>query len=93
MKIKYVPTITCDEVSELIGKHWNECEFAQLAENDSYVTVYLDQDAFDTINEDIEWEEGKSSSRFNRLVAQKDLMIKLHDEYGLTDKILIEVSW
>lgn len=93
MEIKYVPTITCDEVSELIGKHWNECEFAQLAENDSYVAVYLDQDAFDTINEDIEWEERKGSSRFNRLVNQKELMIKLHDEYGLTDKILIEVSW
>ena len=93
MEIKYVPTITCQEVSELIGKHWSECEFAQLAENDSYVTVYLDQDAFDTINDDIEWEERKSSSRFERLINQKELMIKLHDEYGLIDKILIEVCW
>ena len=93
MEIKYVPTITCDEVSKLIGKHWRECEFAQMVVDGSYVTVYLDQDAFDTINEDIEWEEGKDSLRFYRLINQKELMVKLHDEYGLTDKILIAVSW
>ena len=93
MEIKYVPTITCDEVSELIGKHWSECEFAQMVADGSYVIVYLDQDAFDIIDEDLEWEERKDSLRFNRLINQKELMVKLRDEYGLTDKILIGVNW
>lgn len=36
IQVNVVPYIHCRDVRELIGAHWSDCEFAQMAENDSY---------------------------------------------------------
>ena len=33
--------INTNDVEELTGEHWENFEFAQMAENDSYTTLYL----------------------------------------------------
>lgn len=39
IKLKTMTYIDTDDVEELIGVNWSECEFAQMAENDSYVRL------------------------------------------------------
>ena len=39
VEFKSISYITCDDVEELTGVHWNEFEFAVMAENDSYQTL------------------------------------------------------
>ena len=91
--IKYMPTLNCKDIQEICGSHWQDCEFTQGVENGVYVTLYLDDDAFDTLAEDIEWEIGKSQMRLQRLLNQKTLMVKLRKEYRIEEEILVKVEW
>lgn len=62
-------------------------------ENGVYISLYLDDDAFDTLADDIEWEIGKSQMRLQRLLNQKTLMVKLRKEYQIEGEILVRVEW
>lgn len=104
--IKQMNYINCEDIDELVGVHWTEFEFAQMAENGSYVYLSLDEDDFEEIQESIEWELGKSSlpatttevlhynnDFLRRVLNQKKLMLVLRDQYGLRDGILIHIFW
>ena len=98
--------INAEDLDELVGIHWTEFEFAQMAENGSYVYLSLDEDDFEEIQESIEWELGKSSlpatttevlhynnDFLRRILNQKKLMLMLRDQYGLRDGVLIHIYW
>lgn len=105
VELKSVLYITCNDVEELTGVHWNEFEFAEMAENDSYQILccadwYLEElyeefedvkDELDEIDVDSAW------SRRNcypmRLKNQINLVEILRKQYGCRDTILIWVSW
>ena len=108
MKIDYMPTIDCHDLTEELGIHWSDFEFSQMAENGSYVTLQCDDDDIDEIVEEIEWELGKesktmedvetdavkssSNNYLKRLVNQYKLMKYLREEYKFT-MVLIQIYW
>lgn len=59
VELKSVHYITCNDVEELTGTHWNEFEFAQMAENDAYQTLCCADWYLEELYEDLEWESGK----------------------------------
>ena len=93
--------INGQDLDKLIGIHWNEFEFAQMAENGSYVYLRLDEDAFYELQDEIEWELGRIGNNdeqyytpfLKRLLNQQKLMEFLCEEYGLRDGVLIHIFW
>ena len=59
VKIKQINYIDMSEAEELVGCHWTEFEFTQMAENGGYVYLGLDDGDMEEIAEDIAWEMGK----------------------------------
>ncbi len=57
IKVNNVPYIHCRDVRELIGAHWSDCEFAQMAENDSYRSIFCDDDSLKMLQEELEDEK------------------------------------
>lgn len=57
VKVQSVPYIHCRDVRELIGAHWSDCEFAQMAENDSYRSIFCDDDSLKMLQEELEDEK------------------------------------
>ena len=85
--------ITTDDVEELTGKHWTDFEFAQMAENDSYVILCLADWYLEELYEELEEYEDENLKYTNRLKNQINLIEILRKDYGLRDSILIWVSW
>lgn len=57
VQVNVVPYINCEDVRELIGAHWSDCEFAQMAENDSYRSIGCDSDTLEMLREELEDEK------------------------------------
>lgn len=57
VKVQSVPYIHCEDVRELIGVHWSDCEFAQMAENDSYRSIFCDDNSLKMLQEELEDEK------------------------------------
>lgn len=109
MQLKTINYITCDDVRELTGKHWSNFEFAQMAENGSYVPLDCSDYGLESLYEDISWEAGKRSispeelpespeeeygdCHLTRLMNQAKLIEKLRKEHGIMFGILVYVSW
>lgn len=64
IKLKTVYTINCDDVKELTGAHWHDFEFSEMAENDSYQILPLDDAYVEELAEDIEDELRSEGERF-----------------------------
>lgn len=92
VKVQNIPYIHCKNVRELIGVHWSDCEFAQMAENDSYHSIGCDSDTLEMLREELEdekasWgdltpEEFEDEEEYQRLnrrspVARLENQIKL----------------
>ena len=92
MKVIMRPTIDLEEVCDEMKLHLSDFEFTQMAENGSYVSVDLTEEAIEELKEDIEWEIGKSKSRCKRLQNQLNFVLMLR-EMGYTDNILVFVFW
>ena len=63
-----------------------------MAENGSYVLVSLDENAKRELLDEIDWERGKGSTRYNRVWNQLHFVEEMN-ELGYKDSILVFVSW
>lgn len=109
MYIKSINYINTDDVYELTGKHWSHFEFAQMAENGSYVRLDCSDAGLEDLYESIAWESGKYSISpeelpenpeeeygdcyLTRLMNQAKLVEILRKQYGFMFEILVWVSW
>ena len=57
VKVHNIPYIHCEDVRELIGAHWSDCVFAQMAENDSYRSIFCDDNSLKMLQEELEDEK------------------------------------
>ena len=92
IKVTMAPTIDIEDIEEQLNVHMRDFEFTQMAENGSYVTLCLDDDAIEDLEDGIAWEEGKSSRRQDRLRNQLTLVHLLRD-MGFKDYVLVNVFW
>ena len=103
--IKQINYINMTDAEKLVGCHWTEFEFTQMAGNGDYIYVGLDDYDMEEIAESIAWEMGKwgissdsdiascDNAYLKRLVNQEKLMKILYYDYGVRDGILVHVSW
>ena len=105
IEIKTARYINTVDVEKLTGKHWNEFEFAQMAENDTYQILdcsdwYLEElyeefedtkDELEDFDEDNQW--ARRHCYPNRIRNQIELIEILRKDYGIRDSILIWISW
>lgn len=106
---KSIRYITAEDVEKLTGKHWGNFEFAQMAENDSYQVLDCSDDHLEDLEADLEDAEEptiedyfgdeeeynwyKSRCYYARLCNEIQLIKILREEYGITDSILVWISW
>lgn len=102
--IKQINYIDIADAEKLVGCHWTEFEFTQMAGNGDYIYLGLEDDDMEEIAESIAWERDKwdiplnsdimnrSNSFLKRLINQEKLMKILYYDYGVRDGILIYIS-
>lgn len=92
IKVTMAPVINIEDIEEQLDVHMSDFEFTQMAENGSYVTLCLDDDAVEDLEDSIAWEEGKDTRRQQRLRNQLILVLLLRN-MGFTDYVLVSVFW
>ena len=96
IEVKNVPYIHCEDVHELIGVQWSDCEFAQMAENDSYRSIFCDDDALERLQEELEdekasWgdltpEEFEDKEEYQRL-HRRSPVVRLENQIKLVEAL------
>lgn len=95
MKIITKPVVHSWDIEEEFGIRVFDCEFTQMAENDTYVSLCLNNDRIIDLWEDIKYysEKGDGEAPFVlRLKNELELINKFRD-MGYNDEILVFVSW
>ena len=92
IKVTIVPTINIEDVERELNVHMSDFEFTEMAENGSYVTLCLDDDAIEDLEDSIAWEEGKDTRRQQRLRNQLTLVHLLRD-MDFKDYVLVSIFW
>lgn len=92
IKVTMAPTINIEDVERELNVHMSDFEFTEMAENGSYVTLCLDDDAIEDLEDSIAWEEGKDTRRQQKLHNQLTLVHLLRD-MGFKDYVLVSVFW
>ena len=90
----YVETcITMHDICEVMGVNMHNFEFMQMVPNDSYQILSLDDERILDLMEDIAWERNKfNERRVERLENELELVQRLRAQ-GLTNSVLVWVSW
>lgn len=99
VKVQNVPYIRCEDVSELIGTHWSDCEFAQMAENDSYRSIFCDDDSLKMLQEELEDEkaswgdltpeelEDEEEYQYWRRLRRRSPVVRLENQIKLVEAL------
>lgn len=99
VKVHNVPYIYCEDVRELIGEHWSDCEFAQMAENDSYRTIYCDDNSLKMLQEELEDEkaswgdltleeiEDEEEYQYQRRLRRRSPVARLENQIKLVEAL------
>ena len=99
VKVQNVPYIHCEDVRELIGAHWSDCEFAQMAENDSYRSIFCDDNSLKMLQEELEdekasWgdltpEEAKDEEEYQylRRLCRRSPIARLENQIKLVEAL------
>ena len=98
IKVQNVPYIHCEDVRELIGAHWFDCEFAQMAENDSYRSIFCDDDSLAMLQEELEdekasWgdltpEEFEDEEEYqHRCLCRRSPIVRLENQIKLVEAL------
>ena len=99
VKVHNVPYIYCEDVRELIGEHWSDCEFAQMAENDSYRTIYCDDNSLKMLQEELEDEkaswgdltpeelEDEEEYQYFRRLRRRSPVVRLENQIKLVEAL------
>ena len=93
MNIEMRPVVHSWNIEKEFGISVLDCEFTQMVENDSYVSLWLDDDRVNELQEEIaSCNDGSENKYVNRCSKELEL-INHFRAMGYTDSILIFVSW
>lgn len=93
MKIEMKPTVYSWEIYKELDIDVLDCQFAQMVANDSYVTLWLNDNRVNKLKEEIaDCNDGSEDEYVNRCSRELELINKFR-AMGYTDSILILISW
>ena len=99
VQVNVVPYIRCEDVHELIGAHWSDCEFAQMAENDSYRSIGCDSDTLEMLREELKDEkaswgdltleeiEDEEEYQYQRRLRRRSPVARLENQIKLVEAL------
>ena len=99
IKMVMLPCIHCDDVKKLIGVPWNETRFGyETEEYDSYTVVETNDEARQSLFEDINWyyKLRDQNPAYYIILALLENELRFVDrmrERGYTDKVLVETHY
>lgn len=94
MEIKTIQTIDFDDIQKEFNLGFNDFDFTEMVENDSYVIFDCDGITLAELLDTIEWERDHGNTwRLNKLMNDLALLNVLRETYHITDEVLIYVSW
>ena len=94
MEIKTIQTIDFDDIRKEFNLGFNDFDFTEMVENDSYVIFDCDGVTMSYLLDSIEWErQHGNTERLNKLMNDLALLQTLRDIYHIEDEVLIYVSW
>lgn len=88
--MKMMPVFEVEEIEKIAKSSFFRSEIAQMVENDSYVSLALDDESLEDLLEEIGYEN--NASRRMRL-QENHRIISAFRKQGYRDEILIRVSW
>lgn len=93
MKIEMVPTVNSWDIEEEFGIRVLDCFFAQGEQDDSYITLDLDEDRLQTIKKILENYPDDDENFYAKLWRNELKLIEKFRAMGYTENILVYVSW
>ena len=91
-KISLVPTIMFEDIQTMMNASYSDFIFTQEVQNDSYVSLSLDEDKVAEITELLEETREKDKIVYERLMNELAL-VNYFRAIGYKDMILIYISW
>ena len=93
MKINMVPSVNSWEIEEEFGIRIFDCRCAEMAENDSYICLALNEEHIEDLKDNIEY-----CREYDRVVQAEKYenelkLVNKFRELGYKDEIMIFVSW
>jgi hypothetical protein len=86
-----MPVIDASDIEAEFGTHFSDYEFAQMAANDSYVTVYCNEDRIEEFKEEIV--SCSDEPEYCARLYNEITLIHYLRGLGYTDKVLVYISW
>lgn len=91
MNIKSLPVVNSWEIEEEFGIRVFDCPFTEMVENDSYVSLMLDDEALAILEDNYNYAivKGQEFKKFEEEIE----LVKKFRELGYAEEILVFVSW
>ena len=100
IKINLMPVVNCWDIDDALGIRTLDCEFAQMAENGSYVSLDLSYDHIKELEENIADETRKNEDVIT--YSPRSYMTRLQNELAVVkalrattqrEEVLIYIMW
>lgn len=93
MKINCLPVVDFEDISEELGTSFGDYCFCEMAENDSYQYLGLNEEAIENRKNALFYYEKKEAFNRIRKIENELELINFFRELGYKDAILIYISW
>ena len=93
MRVFSINYIFCDEINEDFDFEWQNTQFGYYVENNSYVSVNLDEDYLEDLRDDYEWAVNREADDYVNRLRNTITFIEAMRKRGYKDEILVYCSW
>lgn len=93
MKIEMMPTVNSWDIEQEFGIRVFDCLFTREVENDSYVSLDLDEDNLQSIKKVLENYLDDDENFYVKFLKNELDLINKFRAMGYTENILVYVSW
>lgn len=91
--IHYMEYITAREAAEVVGCQWDEFNFVEGCENETYATLYLADWKVKELEGDIGWYKNKFEEKYLKRCENELKLIKYLRNQGYQNDIQVYVEW
>lgn len=85
--------INCEDIKDIMGFRWDQLISFNMAENDSYNLLALDDATLENMYEELEWCKDKFNNEYVHRIENQIKLIEHLRSQGYRDSILVYISW